>query len=77
MVGLNSNLLKEYVTWNAENVMYTLGLSDKIPGDLPLKFMVNWLDIDAVQHANQESSNNNYKLNTVINDLDSLDLDDF
>ncbi len=77
VVGLNSNLLKEYVTWNAENVMYTLGFSDKIPGDLPLKFMVNWLDIDAVQHANQESSNNNYKLNTVINDLDSLDLDDF
>ena len=76
VVGLNSTLLKEYVTWNYKNVLYTLGFTTDTPGEIPLKYMVNWLDIDSVQHANQESSNNNYKLNTVINDLGDLDLED-
>ena len=78
VVGLNSNLLKDYVTWNYKSVKATLGWIDqKEVGDIPLNYMKQWLNIDMVQHANQESSNNNYLLNTVINDIDDLDLSDF
>ena len=77
VVGLNSNLLKEYVTWNYNHVMKTLGLSDVNPGEIPLKYMKTWLDIDSVQHAQQESSSNNYLLNTLNNNIGEDDEFDF
>ena len=50
--------------------MKTIGFSDKDPGDIPLKYMKTWLDIDSVQHAQQESVTNNYLLNTISEDID-------
>ena len=76
VVGLNVTLLQEYVTWNYKHVMKTLNLSDEYPGEIPLKYMKTWLDIDSVQHAQQESSSNNYLLNTLsdnIGDDDEFD----
>ena len=76
VVGLNSKLLKDYVLWNMNETKRTLGLYDGPKEEMPLKFMQQWLDLDSVQHAMQESSSNNYLLNTVVNDLDDdLNLD--
>lgn len=75
VVGLNVSLLNEYVDWNYKHVMKTLGFSNENPGEIPIKFMRGWLDIDNMQHAQQESSSNNYSLNTVIDDLGDDDLD--
>lgn len=76
VVGLNTTILKEYVDWNMKETKRTLGFYTGPKEELPLKFMQQWLDLDSVQHANQESSNNNYLLNTVVNDLDDdLDLE--
>lgn len=75
VVGLNVDLLKQYVDWNMNETKRTLGLYNGPKEEMPLKFMQQWLDLDSVQHANQESSNNNYLLNTVVNDVDDGDLD--
>lgn len=77
IVGLNSNLLREYVDWNLKHTMKTIGFSDEDPGPIPLKYMETWLDIDSVQHAQQEGTNNNYLLNTITNDIEDEDFDDF
>lgn len=76
VVGLNSKLLKDYVLWNMNETKRILGLYNGPKEEMPLKFMQQWLDLDSVQHAMQESSSNNYLLNTVVNDLDDdLNLD--
>lgn len=75
VVGLNVTLLKEYVDWNMTETKRVLGLYNGPREEMPLKYMQQWLDLDSVQHANQESSNNNYLLNTVVNDVDDDDLD--
>lgn len=77
VVGLNANLLKEYVSWNHINVLKTLGLTNEDAGELPLKYMKTWLKIDSVQHAQQEGSSNNYLLNILNNDLDDTDEFDY
>lgn len=77
VVGLNANLLKEYVTWNYKHTLKTLGLSEEHPGEIPLKYMKTWLKIDSVQHAQQESSSNNYLLNTLNNNLEDTDEFDY
>ena len=75
VVGLNANLLKDYVTWNYNHVLNTLGLSSEAPGNIPLKYMQTWLDIDSIQHAQQEGMSNNYLLNTIKNDFDDESFD--
>lgn len=75
VVGLNTTLLNEYVEWNYKHVLNTLGFSNEDPGEIPIMFMKEWLKIDSVQHAQQESSNNNYLLNTIKDDLGDDELD--
>ena len=77
VVGLNANLLKEYVNWNHKHVLRTLNLSNEEPGEIPLKYMKTWLDIDSVQHAQQEGMSNNYLLNILNNDLGDDDEFDY
>lgn len=76
VVGLNTDLLKEYVDWNMKETKRTLGLYNGPKEEMPLAYIKSWLDLDSVQQANQEASGNNYLLNTVVNDLDEdLELD--
>lgn len=77
VVGLNINLLNSYVDWNYDHVMKTLNFSDKEPGEVPLAFMKEWLNIDSIQHAQQESPSNNYALNVTKDDLDEDEELDF
>lgn len=72
IVGLNSQLLKEWVYYNAQGLYKYLGVKfDKpAPKENPLPWMVEWLDIDMQQNANQEQQNTSYKLNTTTQDFD-------
>jgi ribonucleoside-diphosphate reductase beta chain len=68
--GFNKPIMDEWAQWNAQEV-YSLMMIEppftKIAKS-PLKFMDNWLDIDKFQNANQEGDNNNYSLNSYIED---------
>lgn len=79
IVGLNKGLLDEWVLYNAQDTYNILGLNNPhtVITENPLPWMENWLDLNKSQNANQEASNNNYTLNTVIDDVgdDELDFD--
>lgn len=69
--GLSAKRCGEWIDWNALDVYETLF----IPHDIeikknPLKYMDTWLNLDAIQNANQEGDNTNYVLNSVIDDVD-------
>lgn len=72
IVGLNKVLLDEWVLFNAQDIYRFLGLNNPYPiiHTKPLAWMDNWLDLNKTQNANQEADNNNYSLNTVLNDID-------
>lgn len=72
IVGLNKVLLDEWVLFNAQDIYRFLGLNNPYPiiNTKPLAWMDNWLDLNKTQNANQEADNNNYSLNTVLNDID-------
>ena len=73
IVGLNENLLNQWVQYNAQQVYDTLNLNLQMPftpiQENPLPWMVEWLDINATQNANQEAQATNYQLNSIIDDL--------
>lgn len=70
VVGLNTNLLKEWVDYKSQ-VVYTklnLDMPFKVVESNPLPWMEGWLDIDSQQTAAQEADLNNYRLNSVVDD---------
>lgn len=77
IVGLNPVLLTEWVLFNSQVVYKEFGLHNKYDTikNNPLPWMSSWVDIDKTQNANQESTNNNYLLNTVKDDLGDEELD--
>lgn len=79
IVGLNQQLLDEWVFWNAQKVYGFLGLKAPFPTvrEDPLPWMANWLNIDSMQNAMQEIDGNNYCLNMVSNDLPEEEVLDF
>lgn len=76
VLGLNTSLLKEYVNYMAQPLYANLGLEwdverfGEVVNDNPLPYMDVYIDRDKVQTANQEITNNNYRVGQVINDLD-------
>ncbi|GBU09237.1 ribonucleoside-diphosphate reductase subunit beta [Gammaproteobacteria bacterium] len=72
IVGLNQHLLDEWVFYNAQDVYLFLNLKNPhvLIKNNPLIWMDNWLDLNKTQNANQEADNNNYSLNSVVNDID-------
>lgn len=70
IVGLNETLLREWVLFNSQRVYDFLGLKSpfEIVRTNPLPWMMNWIDLNKTQNANQESDNTNYRLNSVIDD---------
>ena len=80
IVGLNVSLLDEWVDYNASAMAETFMPSSFVidsPKSNPLKYMDNWLDINKFQNAQQEADGNNYALNTIVNNIDDLEMLDF
>lgn len=71
IVGLNTSLLKEWVQYKSQVVYKKLGIEQPFEDVInnPLPWMENWLDIDSYQVANQEADNNNYRLNSISDDV--------
>jgi len=67
----------EYTYHLAAPVYDRLGLAKgfDVPDENPLSWMNDYLDLDNIQIALQESQNNNYKVNSVVDDLGDDDLD--
>lgn len=79
VLGLTPALLKQYVTWLAGKMMDNLELEwyDDIErvNENPLSYMNAYLFGDQIQVANQEITNNNYRVGQSVNDLDDIDFD--
>lgn len=77
IVGLNTPLLKEWVQYKTQVVYDKLDLVKPFESvkNNPLPWMDNWLNIDSYQTANQEADNNNYRLNSVIDDTEDMVFD--
>lgn len=69
VVGLNEQLMKEWVDFNAQDVYKTLGFEHKKIKSNPLKLMDNWFDLNKTQNAQQEADSANYLLNIIVNDI--------
>lgn len=75
IVGLNQQLLNDWVHYNAKFVydFFQIPFEFERLSTSPLSFMGNWLDINKFQNANMEGDNNNYALNVVVDDLEDDD----
>lgn len=78
IVGLNSNLLKEWVYYCAKPLYDLLGIEFpfKVVLSNPLPYMDKWMAIDGQQNANQEQDNTQYLLNTLKDDAGSQEIKD-
>lgn len=76
VLGLNEQLLQGYVNYMAQPLYNFLEIAwdtnkfGTIVNDNPLPFMNVYIDRDLIQTANQESTNNNYRVGQVVDDLD-------
>lgn len=74
ILGLNVELNNAWADYNYWFAADTLGMSVGPKPTTPLIYMENWLNIDKVQNANQESDNNNYKKIYLVNELDDNEI---
>lgn len=74
IVGLNSDLMKAWVNFNAVEVYkaFDVECDFEILTTNPLPFMDRWMEIDKIQNANQEMANTNYRLNSYLDDTKGL-----
>jgi ribonucleoside-diphosphate reductase beta chain len=70
MIGLNANLLKEYVEYIAGVRMESIGLKNiyKVRSN-PLPWTQKWISGKEVQVANQESENTQYLIGDAKMDI--------
>lgn len=82
MIGLNKNILSEYVEYITNLRMQAVGLPPAFPGATqnPIPWINNWLNSDNVQVAPQESEISSYLIGQVDSEVsadDMADLADF
>jgi ribonucleoside-diphosphate reductase beta chain len=70
MIGLNEQLLGEYVDWIANKRMYAIGLSSNRGGSNPLPWTQKWISGGEVQVAPQETEITSYVIGGIKKDLD-------
>ena len=72
MIGLNEQLLAEYVEWIANKRMIAVGFpsSYKVPQACPLPWTQKWISGSEVQVAPQETSITSYIIGGTTQDLD-------
>lgn len=70
IIGLNSDILKQWVLYCASDVIRTLGakVNYNIPRKNPLKFMEHWINIGLIQPSPQEQDVAMYALSNVVRD---------
>ncbi|BAS67864.1 class Ia ribonucleoside-diphosphate reductase subunit beta [Bathymodiolus septemdierum thioautotrophic gill symbiont] len=76
MIGLNANILKQYLEYITNIRMKALGLTpifDDIANPLP--WINHWLDSDNVQVAPQETEITSYLVSAIDNNIDANDTD--
>lgn len=74
-VGLTTDLLIDWVDFNAQFAGLPMQITSRVTHSNPLKYMDNWLDIDGVQNANQEGDNTNYIKVHAVDDLGDDEID--
>lgn len=77
-IGINADLVKQYVLYMAKPMYIAYGLTFDFdaPKDNPLPYMDHWIDGSKVQVAPQELQNSSYQVGAIVDDTDDLDLDD-
>ena len=71
MIGLNEQLLKDYIRWIANKRMSTLGLDSPYKGGSnPLPWTQKWISGGEVQVAPQETEISSYTIGAVKQDVD-------
>lgn len=70
LVGMNSEILKNWVLFNAKDVYQFLKIEPehKLPSTNPIKFMENWLNISKSQPSPQEEAIGAYRVNVMKRD---------
>jgi ribonucleoside-diphosphate reductase beta chain len=76
VVGLNSELLKEYVRYMAKPIYDALGVSFDydVVADNPLPYMDKYIDPSQMQSAAQEINITSYNIGAIENDANDVDL---
>ena len=77
MIGLNADLLGEYVEWLGNKRMYAIGLSNERGGSDPLPWTQKWISGAEVQVAPQETEITSYIVGGIKKDLDDDTFKDF
>jgi ribonucleoside-diphosphate reductase beta chain len=77
VVGLNAILLKEYIYYLAYPIYQAFGIQFdfQIVKELPLPYMLEYIDTSVVQTAAQELQLSNYNIGAIEDDTDDLDLE--
>ncbi|MCP4260534.1 MAG: ribonucleotide-diphosphate reductase subunit beta [Planctomycetes bacterium] len=77
MMGLNKQILSEYVDFVTDTSMAAIGFEPKYGNGVnPLPWMGNYLNSDNVQVAPQETEISSYLTNQVSSDLNEQDFED-
>ena len=72
MIGLNAQLLKDYVEWTAHKRMLSVGLTSPYKGGSnPLPWTQNWISGAEVQVAPQETEISSYVIGGTKQDVDT------
>lgn len=78
MIGLNANILKQYLEYITNIRMKALSLDPLFDRrDNPLPWINHWLDSDKVQVAPQETEITSYMIGAIDNTLSNDNFDDF
>jgi len=70
LVGMDAELLKKWVLFNAADVYNFFGIQSSIelPNKNPLGFIEEWINIDKIQGSPQEEKTAAYLVGAIIND---------
>lgn len=77
ILGLNKQLLDEWVVWSATPLYKVLNIHNDniVPESHPIPWLNDWIDIDSHQVAAQEATIVNYVLNATKDDLGDDELE--
>lgn len=78
IVGLTTELLKEYILYMALPIYKVLGIPFKyqVITETPLKYMNKYIDTSMIQVANQEMQSGQYQVNATVDDTAGMTFDD-
>lgn len=76
LVGVNADIIKEWVWFNAQIVKEELGMPFEVKvKENPIPWINNWLTLNKLQAAAQEIELSSYAVGTVNDDVDDLEID--